>query len=79
MSEGLSKTRAEISHQVSEMTQRFNSRWDGVEGRMDKLGGNFEELKQLLLNLQGSKKGEAATGVGASIIGTPKTRSVPTT
>lgn len=53
VSDGLNKTRVEISHQVSELTKRFNSRWDGLEGRMDKLGSNFDELKQLLQNPQG--------------------------
>lgn len=43
------------------------------------MGGNFEEFKNLLKNLQGSKMGEETTGVGVHNIGTPKTRSIPTT
>ena len=50
--EGLTKTRAEVTQQVTEVGVKMDKRLDAVGVRIDKLNKNFLEIKQLLLGMQ---------------------------
>ena len=54
--EGLTKTRAEVTQQVTEVGVKMDKRLDAVGVRIDKLNKNFLEIKQLLLGMQSHHK-----------------------
>ncbi|XP_074343112.1 uncharacterized protein LOC141680927 [Apium graveolens] len=54
--DGLTKTRAEVTQQFTDMGLKMDKRLDVVGVRMDKLDTSFQEIKHLLMGMQSQHK-----------------------
>ncbi|WOH15090.1 hypothetical protein DCAR_0934625 [Daucus carota subsp. sativus] len=60
--EGLTKSRTEVTQQVTDMGGKMDKRLDAIGVRMEKLDKTFLEVKQLLLGLQRAEIGSGGEG-----------------